>query len=57
MTGRQIWRSLRLAALADSPAAFGSTLAEWTGTGDTEQRWRERPASVAVDVLDAAYDY
>jgi ribosomal protein S18 acetylase RimI-like enzyme len=38
----QIWRELRLAALADAPAAFGSTLAEWSGDGDTESRWRAR---------------
>ncbi len=36
------WRPLRLAALAESPAAFGSTLAQWKGEGDTEQRWRDR---------------
>ncbi len=36
------WRSLRLAALAESPTAFGSTLAQWQGDGDTERRWRER---------------
>ena len=36
------WRALRLAALAEAPAAFGSTLAGWTGVGDDERRWRER---------------
>lgn len=44
------WRSLRLAALAEAPAAFGSTLAEWTGDADTEQRWRSRLASVPLNV-------
>lgn len=33
---------------ADAPAAFGSTLAEWSGTGDTEQRWRARLRDVAL---------
>jgi len=45
------WRELRLAALADAPAAFGSTLSEWTGAGDTEQRWRARLAAVALNVV------
>ena len=36
------WRALRLAALAEAPEAFGSTLAQWSGAGDTEERWRGR---------------
>jgi ribosomal protein S18 acetylase RimI-like enzyme len=47
----QLWRELRLAALAEAPAAFGSTLAQWSGAGDTEQRWRDRLASVARNVV------
>jgi ribosomal protein S18 acetylase RimI-like enzyme len=38
------WRELRLAALAEAPYAFGSTLAEWQGDGDREERWRNRLA-------------
>jgi ribosomal protein S18 acetylase RimI-like enzyme len=37
-----VWRALRLAALADAPAAFSSQLADWQGDGDQEDRWRDR---------------
>ncbi|MFI6594762.1 GNAT family N-acetyltransferase [Nonomuraea sp. NPDC050536] len=37
-----VWRELRLAALAEAPYAFGSTLADWSGDGDQEERWRAR---------------
>jgi MOSC domain-containing protein YiiM/GNAT superfamily N-acetyltransferase len=36
------WRTLRLQALAEAPHAFGSSLADWQGAGDTEERWRGR---------------
>lgn len=45
------WRSLRRAALAEAPEAFGSTLEEWSGDGDTEERWRARLDGVAHNVL------
>lgn len=38
----RLWRDLRLAALAEAPDAFGATLAEWSGDGDREDRWRAR---------------
>ena len=45
------WRELRLAALAEAPAAFSSTLAEWQGPGDTEARWRARLSNVALNLI------
>jgi ribosomal protein S18 acetylase RimI-like enzyme len=45
------WRALRLRALAVDPAAFGSTLADWSGPGDAEERWRRRFADVPVNLL------
>jgi ribosomal protein S18 acetylase RimI-like enzyme len=36
----QRWRAVRLAALAEAPAAFGSTLEDWTDA--PEHRWRTR---------------
>ena len=45
------WRELRLAALAQAPEAFSSTLAEWSGASDTEARWRARLAGVAYNVV------
>ncbi len=46
-----LWRQLRLAALGEAPGVFGSTLAEWSGSGDTEQRWRDRLANVALNLV------
>ena len=40
----QVWRGLRLAALAEAPYAFGSRLADWQGEGDRAERWRDRLA-------------
>lgn len=45
------WRSLRLAALGTDPAAFGSTLAEWSGPRDLETRWRARLAASPFTAL------
>lgn len=50
------WRRLRLEALADAPYAFGSTLADWLGEGDTEERWRARLGLVASHNLVAMLD-
>ena len=42
----QDWRSIRLRALAESPAAFGSDLAR--EEAHTEDVWRERAGSGSV---------
>src|SRR5580698_9801114 len=47
----RMWRDLRLAALAEAPEAFASTLAEWSGAGDTEQRWRARLEDVDLNLV------
>ena len=36
--------------------APGSTLAEWSGKGDTERRWRTRLADVALNLVLTAHD-
>lgn len=47
----QAFRALRQEALREAPHAFGSTLAEWQGAGDTEERWRARLTSVPHNVV------
>src|SRR5262249_52010708 len=44
-----LWRSVRLQALADSPEAFGSTLAEWADA--SEDRWRARMQDVPLNLI------
>lgn len=50
------WRRLRRAALAEAPEAFRTTLAEWSGPGDTEERWRQRLADVALNLIATVAD-
>lgn len=45
------WRELRLQALTEAPYAFGSTLEEWQGEGDTEARWRDRLSAVPFNII------
>jgi ribosomal protein S18 acetylase RimI-like enzyme len=47
----RLWRQLRMQALEESAAAFSSTLAQWTGLGDTEERWRARLSNVPFNVV------
>jgi ribosomal protein S18 acetylase RimI-like enzyme len=47
----QLWRKLRLEALAEAPYAFGSKLADWQGQGDTETRWRGRLSDVPLNII------
>ncbi|MFF7128467.1 GNAT family N-acetyltransferase [Streptomyces sp. NPDC008240] len=51
-----LWRELRLAALAEAPYAFGSTLAQWQGSGDREERWRARLSIAGAHDLIALLD-
>ncbi len=46
----RLWRDLRLRALAEAPAAFGSRLADWQGAGDREERWRARLTDVPLNL-------
>ncbi|MBW6440246.1 GNAT family N-acetyltransferase [Actinoplanes hulinensis] len=50
----KIWRGLRLAALTEAGHAFGAQLADWSGEGDREDRWRARlaiPGSINLVVV------
>lgn len=47
----QEWRVLRQRALAEAPYAFYSRLAEWSGAGDLEERWRQRLRSVPYNLV------
>lgn len=47
----QIFREIRLAALAEAPHAYSSTLAQWQGENDVEQRWRKRLADVPYNAI------
>ncbi len=38
----EIWRILRLAALAEAPYAFRSQIVDWQEENDREDRWRNR---------------
>lgn len=47
----RLWRELRLAALEESPLAFGSRLGDWQGAGDRENRWRQRLSDVPLNIV------
>lgn len=47
----RLWRRLRRAALQEAPDAFGSTLTQWSGAGDTEERWRDRLSDVPLNLV------
>jgi len=47
----RLWRELRLEALREAPYAFRSALRDWQGAGDTEKRWKERFATVPLNIV------
>ncbi|MGH1493616.1 MAG: GNAT family N-acetyltransferase [Acidimicrobiales bacterium] len=46
-----VWRTVRHRALEEAPYAFGSILADWSGDGDTEARWRARLETVPANFI------
>lgn len=47
----RLWREVRHRALGTDPSAFGSTLADWQGSGDREDRWRGRLLDVPFNLV------
>jgi ribosomal protein S18 acetylase RimI-like enzyme len=47
----RLFRAVRLSALAEAPYAFCSTLADWRGEHDVEERWRRRVADVPFNAI------
>jgi GNAT superfamily N-acetyltransferase len=47
----QLFREVRLAALREAAYAFSSTLEEWQGPNDTQERWRQRLTNVPLNVV------
>lgn len=45
----ELWREVRLRALADAPEAFGSSVTDWEIAD--EHRWRQRLVSVPFNVV------
>jgi GNAT superfamily N-acetyltransferase len=46
-----LFREVRLQALSEAPYAFSSTLEDWLGEGDTQQRWRQRLTEVPFNAI------
>lgn len=46
-----LFREVRLEALREAPYAFDSTLDDWQGERDTEERWRQRLTNVPFNVI------
>lgn len=47
----RLFRELRLEALREAPYAFETTLAEWQGDRDTEERWKQRLTDVPFNAV------
>lgn len=47
----RLFRQVRLEALSEAAYAFGSTLGDWQGPNDTEERWRQRLTNVPFNAV------
>jgi ribosomal protein S18 acetylase RimI-like enzyme len=50
----ELWREIRLRALADAPEAFGSTKSDWVDAD--QRRWQQRLSDVPFNVVAFARD-
>lgn len=51
-----LWPAVRLDALREAPDAFDSSLSDWQGDGDVEERWRARRNDVPFNIGGFVHD-